>query len=280
MLITLAAFPCRGRNRTGSRTAPKPYLTDEQWLVIEDLFPWQRTTPWGGRPLVPPRECLEGILWILISGARWKDLPERYPSPSTCWRRLNQWVVNGVFKQAWARLLGKLDRFHHINWRETIGDGTFAPAKKGGDDVGKTKKGKGTKIMILVDGEGIPLAANIASASEAEVNLIEPLVESSLLACKCRPQRLMYDRAADSDPLRESLAANSIELICPHRRNRKRPPTQDGRKLRRYKRRYRVERTISWLGTRRRLLVRYEYWNYIFEGFVQLACLFTILQRF
>jgi transposase len=131
MLITLSAFPRRGRNCTGSRTAPKSYLTDEQWVLIADLFPYRRTTARGGRPPVPPRQCLEGVLWVLVSGARWQDLPERYPSPATCWRRLNDWVASGVFEEAWARLLGKLDRLKQIDWSEAMGDGTFSPAKKG-----------------------------------------------------------------------------------------------------------------------------------------------------
>ena len=131
MLISLSAFPRRGRNKTGSRTVPKPYLNDGQWLLIDDLFPYQRTTARGGRPPVLPRPCLEGILWVLVSGARWKDLPERYPSPSTCWRRLKEWTESGVFRAAWIRLLGMLDEFRDIHWEEAIADGTFAPAKKG-----------------------------------------------------------------------------------------------------------------------------------------------------
>lgn len=131
MRITLFRRLRGGRNRTGSRMAPPPYLTDAQWLLIADLFPYQRTTTRGGRPPVPPRRCLEGILWVLVSGARWKDLPERYPSPSTCWRRLNEWVGEGLLQKAWARLLGRLGRLKHIDWEEAIGDGTFAPAKKG-----------------------------------------------------------------------------------------------------------------------------------------------------
>jgi transposase len=132
--------------------------------------------------------------------------------------------------------------------------------------------------MLLIDGQGTPLSAHTASAQEAEVNLIEPLLEHR--ACRRGPRRLLYDRAADSDPLRARLAVRRIELICPHRKNRKRPPTQDGRKLRRYKRRYKVERSISWLLNYRRLTVRYEYWDHLFEGFVHLACLFIILKRF
>ena len=95
-----------------------------------------------------------------------------------------------------------------------------------------------------------------------------------------RPQRLIYDRAADSDPLRTRLAQRRIELICPHRSNRKRPKTQDGRQLRRSKRRYKVERSISWLFNFRRLVVRYERHATLVLGLIHLACVFTILQRF
>lgn len=132
--------------------------------------------------------------------------------------------------------------------------------------------------MILVDGNGTPIGVDIASASTAEVKLVEKLIDKCV--CDDIAGRLLYDKAADSDPLRERLATQQIDLICPHRKNRKREPTQDGRKLKRFRKRYKVERTISWLGNYRRLVVRYEYWNHIFVGFAQLACLFTILKRF
>lgn len=96
----------------------------------------------------------------------------------------------------------------------------------------------------------------------------------------CQPTRLIYDRAADADWLRASLADRQIELICPHRKSRKKPPLQDGRSLRRYSRRFKVERTISWLQNLRRLVVRYEYHDHLFEGFLHLGCLFTILKWF
>jgi transposase len=154
------------------------------------------------------------------------------------------------------------------------------PGKKGGAEVGKTKRGKGSKLMLLVDGHGTPLAVDIHSASPAEVRLIEPLLGKMVLQ-SARPAHLLYDRAADSDPLRERLrTVHAIELVTPHRRNCKRPATQDGRSLRRYARRWKVERTISWLHNFRRLVVRYEYYTHLFLGFVQLACAFTILKRF
>lgn len=132
--------------------------------------------------------------------------------------------------------------------------------------------------MLMIDGEGTPLSAFITSANDAEVNTIETLVENRIL--EKQPRRLLYDRAADADWLRSSLAARNIELICPHRRGRKKPPLQDGRTLRRYSRRFKVERTISWLLNLRRLVVRYEYHDYLFEGFLQLGCLFTIIKWF
>ena len=150
--------------------------------------------------------------------------------------------------------------------------------KKRGDLVGKTKRGKGTKTMVLTDASGLPLSATVASASPHEVTLIEPLLESRVL--RRRPGRLIYDAAADSDPLRQRLARRGIELISPHRRNRSKPATQDGRSLRRYRKRWKIERSIGWLQNFRRLVTRYEYYAYLFHGFVQLACLIIVLRQF
>lgn len=142
----------------------------------------------------------------------------------------------------------------------------------------KTKRGKGTKIMVLIDGEGLPWGVDTASASPHEVTLIEPLLEKRLLRRTLR--RLLYDEAADSDPLRTRLRKRCIELVCRHRRHRVKSPTQDGRKARRLRRRWKVERSISWLHNFRRRVVRYEYHAHLFHGFVQLACLTMVLGRF
>jgi transposase len=62
-----------------------------------------------GRPWASNRACLEGILWVLQTGAAWRFLPEKYPSPATCWRRLKQWEAEDVWLDAWRALLGALD---------------------------------------------------------------------------------------------------------------------------------------------------------------------------
>jgi hypothetical protein len=106
--------------------------------------------------------------------------------------------------------------------------------------VGKTKRGKGSKIMAVADCAGLPLAVSVSSAAPHEVTLVETTLNT--LFVSELPERLIGDRAYDSDPLDNRLHARGIEMIAPHRRNRKKPATQDGRPLRRYKRRCKIER--------------------------------------
>jgi len=136
--------------------------------------------------------------------------------------------------------------------------------------VGATKRGKGTKWMVVVDGRGLPLGSQLASASPAEVTLAEATLEA--IQADAHPQRVIADRAYDSDPFRQALAHRGMELICPHRTNRKRVKTQDGRTLRRYRRRWKIERTFAWLGNFRRLVIRYERHILMYAAFFHLAC--------
>ena len=129
-------MPKRSRTRpgrsqkAGSRTEPKPQLTDNQWFLIEDLFPDPEQTPVGGRPPCLNRDCFEGILFVLISGCRWKDLPARLPSKSVCHQRFKLWTEQGLFQIAWQRLLSLKKSLKQLDLTTLIGDGTFAPAKK------------------------------------------------------------------------------------------------------------------------------------------------------
>jgi len=97
---------------------------------------------------------------------------------------------------------------------------------------------------------------------------------------EAKPENLIRDRAYDSDKLDEELRQDGIEMIPPHRSNRKKPKTQDGRRLRRYERRWLVERFFAWLQWQRRLLVRWEYYAANFLGFVQLATIAILLRQF
>jgi transposase len=91
---------------------------------------------------------------------------------------------------------------------------------------------------------------------------------------------LIADRAYDSDPLDQTLAREGIELIAPHRGNRVKPATQDGRALRRYRRRWKIERLFAWLQNFRRVATRYEYYAENYLGFVQLACVMILFRHF
>ena len=148
--------------------------------------------------------------------------------------------------------------------------------QKGGGGIGPTKRGKGTKIMAIADGTGLPVALSITSASPHEVTLVEDTLTQ--LTTRRRPTRLIGDRAYDSDSLDARLRARGITLIAPHRANR-RHATQDGRQLRRYCRRWKIERLFAWLQNYRRLVTRWEYHAENYLGFVQLGCIIILLRH-
>ena len=149
-------------------------------------------------------------------------------------------------------------------------------AQNRGFAVGPTRRGKGTKIIAIAAGNSLPLAVSVDSASPAECHLVEQVLAGSFL--DELPARLVGDKAYDSDKLDERLAAEyAIEMIAPNRRRRGK--TQDGRKLRRYRRRWRVERLFAWMHSFRRLVTRWEYHIENFLGFVHLACLHLLLNH-
>jgi transposase len=106
-------------------------VTDAQWARIEGYLPRPHRSPKGGRPRVSNRDVVDGILWVLKTGARWRDLPAAYPSGTTCWRRLRQWDENGTWLRMWRAFLGQLDARGRLRWEEAFIDGSFVSAKKG-----------------------------------------------------------------------------------------------------------------------------------------------------
>jgi transposase len=139
--------------------------------------------------------------------------------------------------------------------------------------------------MVVVDGQGIPLGNLLESASPAEVTWLEPTLDPIAVPRsgpgrpRKNPERVIYDNACDSDPLRKRLARQGIELSCPHRRNRVKPLWPDGRKRRRYRRRWKVERTFAWLGNFRRLVVRWERHIRMYRAFFHVACLLITVRQ-
>ena len=130
------------------------------------------------------------------------------------------------------------------------------------------------------------MGLRLASATPAEVTLLEATLDDTTVPPHDRrrkypiPKRLIADRAYDSDLHRIHLARRGIELVCPHRKNRVRPPLQDGRPLRRYRRRWKIERTIAWLGNFRRLVVRWDRDITVYRAFFHVACILITIRQF
>jgi transposase len=176
-----------------------------------------------------------------------------------------------------AKLANELRDRGDIDESECFIDATFASAKGGGAEIGPTRRGKGVKILAIVDRHGLPLSVSTHAANHHEVTLVQLSFDFYMIEAK--PQNLIGDKAYDSDALDQSLKQQGIEMIAPHRSNRI-LKTQDGRRLRRYQRRWLVERYFAWLQWKRRLLVRWEYYVSNFLGFVELASITMLLKRF
>ena len=144
--------------------------------------------------------------------------------------------------------------------------------------MGKTKRGKGTKVMAITDAGGVVLSISIERASPHEVTLVEKTLEDRFV--EELPERLIGDKAYDSDGLDRRMQELGIDLIAPHRSGRKNKDTQDKRKLRRYRRRWKVERFFAWLYNYRRCIVRYEYKHQNFKAILLMASIMIFLKSF
>ena len=254
-------------------------LSDEHWERIRNHFPEEHIPPSRpGRKPIATRKVIEAVLWILNTGAQWHMLPQCYPNYKTVHRRFQQWCRNEVLRDVLIDLANALRDEGTLDESECFIDATFASAKGGGDEIGPTKRGKGVKIMAIVDRHGLPLSVSTYAANHHEVTLVQLSFDFYMIEAK--PDNLIGDRAYDSDKLDDELREEGIEMIAPHRRNRTKPRTQDGRRLRRYERRWLVERFFAWIQWQRRLLVRWEYYAENFLGFVQLASIAILLRQF
>lgn len=253
------------------------FLTDEQWRMIEPHLRMERTSVFG-RPLADTRQVFEAILFMLHTGIQWRFLPRSFPPKSTVHDYLRRWCQRDSFRKMLSALIRDLLEKGRVRIDQAFIDATFAPAKSGGHAVGLTRKGKGTKVQVLVDAQGLPLGVSVAAAHVGEPQMVQQTLE--LFEESSQPERLIGDKGYDSDPLDALLLDLGIEMIAPHRRNRlPENRTQDGRPLRRYKHRWIVERTIAWLGYHRRLLVRWEKHAAIYLGFTLLGCLMITLKQ-
>jgi IS5 family transposase len=135
------------------------------------------------------------------------------------------------------------------------------------------------KLEIVVDPTGLPLGMATASAAVSEQALLMPALDDIPLVIPPGTP-VVADKGHDSDPVRDQLQAEGFEPIIPHRRNRVKPSRNDGRRLRRYRHRWLVERTNAWLHCYRALAVRWSYYSFMYVGLVYLSFIHIALQRF
>jgi len=155
--------------------------------------------------------------------------------------------------------------------------------KKRGLCVARTRRGLATKIVAVADGNGLPIGVTIAEGTRGEASLVDETLAGRF--CKRRPERLIGDKAYDSTKLDKALKTQKIELVSPlirPRDGRKPLPTrrrQDGRALRRYRRRWKIERLWAWLLRSRRITTRYEVKAQNFLAFIHIACAQILVRR-
>ncbi len=120
----------------------KPLVSDELWEAIEPLLPGEPPKPKGGRPRIPDRACLTGIVFVLKSGIPWELLPQELGCGSgmTCWRRLRDWQKAGVWARLHRALLDRLGEADRIDWERACLDSASVPAKKGAPPPGRTRR--------------------------------------------------------------------------------------------------------------------------------------------
>jgi transposase len=255
----------------------KPLLDDALWQRIEPLLPppKPRRVRYPGRKPVEDRKVLTGILFVLKTGIPWEDLPVEMGCGCgmTCLNRLKQWHHAGVWQRLHQVLLSELRGADKIDWSRAVVDASFVRALGGGDKTGPnpTDRSKlGSKHHILVDGHGIPLAAQLTAANVHEVTQMIPLVDAvppvggQVGHPRSRPEELYGDRAFASQPKEQELRARGIEPRIPGQR------AEHGSGLGVV--RWVVERTVSWLHGFRRLRLRTDWRSEIQEAFLTLGC--------
>lgn len=167
------------------------------------------------------RDIVEAIVFILITGCQWQHLPDKYPPRSTVHRWYQRFIEDGVFEETFGALIETLEETGNIKTKTAAIDATFIKSRGSSELSGKTKCGKGHKLMAIVDEESRPLALYISSAQPHEIKLVKETI--NCLNTNKNPEYLLGDGAYDSDSMDEELRKIDINLISPHKKTAKNP---------------------------------------------------------
>ncbi len=260
-------------------TLPNSYntdvLTEEQIQFLSKLLPQPHSNT--GRPSYSNAELLPGILRVLRSGMRLRDLDDRsLPSSVTHWRRLRFWQRKFELEKIWNLILTKLGEDNKLNLKVGAIDGSLIQSFKFKDMTGYSGKYKktGTKISSLVDSNGLPLNLVFAPGNRHDL----PFAKDTVKRSNYKPDTLLADKGYDSDNFRFLLIKlGIIPNISPRNiKNRKLKPKYDHELG---KKRYKVERTNAWIKSFRRLRFRFDYTSVSFKALVFLGLIVICIRK-
>ncbi|WTQ32141.1 IS5 family transposase [Streptomyces virginiae] len=263
----------------GKRQSRPWIVSDELGSLIEPLLPEPAPKQVEGRPRVPDRQALCGILFVLHTGIQWEYLPQElgFGSGMTCWRRLAAWNAAGVWDQLHIVLLKKLRVAKKLDWSRAVIDSSHGPGRSTGPKSGPSPVDRarpGSKHHLIVDGQGIPLAVSLTGGNRNDVTQLIPLLKKIPSVAglvgrpRNRPDSLLGDRGYDHDKYRRMVWATGVKPVIARRG----VPHGSGLGIHRWV----VERTIAWLHGFRRLRIRWERRDDIHEALLGLAtCLIT-----
>lgn len=249
------------------------------WSTSKHIFDYdlEKNSGAGRKPSHSMKEIFRAIYWIMDSGAQWKYLPKEFPPKSTVHRWHQKWSHEGHYDQLHMILVDLATDGDIIE--DSYIDATFIRSKGAVEEVGKTKCGKGSKLMAIVDDEGLPISLDVVSANPHESKAVEQTIDMKATDQSIR--NLVGDKAYDNDPLDKKLKEErDINLIAPHKKNRTAPITQDQTVLdEKYPKRHKVENFFAYFQWSRRVLVRYEKKVMNYVGFALLKTSEVILLK-
>ena len=254
-------------------------VPDGLWQKIERILPPDKPAGSVGRPALPNRQVLNGILFVLRSGCQWKGLKkEWFGASSSLHERFQTWNKAGLWKKIYRMMVKYYHKKRHIRWKWQAVDSKLVPAPLGGDLTGPnpTDRAKsGSKRHLWVDQRGAPLGIQITPANAHDVTAILDLLNHPIVPrpkTKYKVHHLCADKAYDSEPLRNKLRKRKFQ---PHIRKREYaadppPPALEAEKH--PARRWVVERTISWQNDFRSLRVRWAKQSSNWLALIYFAC--------
>lgn len=261
----------------------KNELTDRQWARLLPLLPPQKQA--RGRPAIDHRTVVNAILWILRTGAPWRDLPA---DAGVCWKtassRFYRWTASGVWQKILDELQRDADQQGEIDWTKHFVDGSsirahqHAAGAKGSrqedEALGRSRGGFTSKIHLKAEGYGKPLAFLVTPGQRHEATMFEPLLKTGAVKRSGRgrprlwPQCIVADKGYNSERIRKLLNSKQVKPVIPVRSNQDRDEDFDWEK---YRERNLVERLINRLKQWRRIATRYEKRAANYGGMLTLA---------